>query len=432
MLIEFTVGNFLSFRDKKTLSLNATAVKEHVDTNIIQAGRHKLLRSGVIYGANSSGKSNLIKAMSMMSWLVSKSFERSSASDLEVTPFLLQVENENKPSFFEVIFLLNEIRYRYGFEVTNDAVQAEWLFETKKNTEKALFIREYDGIDVMKNFPEGKDLEEKTRDNALFLAVVDQFNGKTAKSIMSWFNNFAAISGLSHESYTMVTYKLLDDDDTKHLLQDFYNTTDLGFDQVKLIKKEFDASRLPKEMPESIMQELSTKLQGKMMVNARTLHKKYDGNNKLVGSVEFDMDSQESSGTNKVFNISGPVFDVLNDGGVLVIDELDASLHPLLTLAITKLFNSPEHNPKDAQLIFATHDTNLLSYGNYRRDQIYFVEKDEYGASDLYSLVEYKEEGENKAVRKDRSFEKDYVQGRYGAIPFIGNLSDIAKEWQRK
>jgi AAA15 family ATPase/GTPase len=432
MLIEFTVGNFLSFRNKKTLSLNASAVKEYVDTNLIHAGRHTLLRSSVIYGANSSGKSNLIKAMSTMAWLVSKSFERSSASDLEVTPFLLQVENEFEPSFFEIIFLINDIRYRYGFEVTNEVVRSEWLFEAKKNTEKALFLRENDGIEVMKGFTEGKDLEEKTRDNALFLAVVDQFNGKTAKSIMAWFNNFAAISGLSHESYTGVTYNLLDNEETKHLLQDFYNTADLGFDQVKLIKKEFDASRLPKNMPESIMQEISTKMQGKMMVNARTLHKKYDANNKVIGSVEFDMDSQESSGTNKVFNISGPVFDVLNGGGVLVIDELDASLHPLLTLAITKLFNSNEHNPKDAQLIFATHDTNLLSYGNYRRDQIYFVEKDQYGASDLYSLVEYKEEGASKAVRKDRSFEKDYIHGRYGAIPFIGNLSDIAKEWQRK
>jgi AAA15 family ATPase/GTPase len=432
MLLEFTVGNFLSFRDKKTISFNATAVKEYVDTNLIHTERHTLLKGGVIYGANSSGKSNLIKAMSTMRRLVLQAFERSSTSELEVTPFLLQLENENQPSFFEVLFLINDIRYRYGFEVDNDSVKAEWLFEAKKNAEKPLFMRENDGIEVMKAFSEGKDLEVKTRDNALFLAVVDQFNGKTAKSIMAWFNNFVTISGLSHENYTGVTFTLLDNDKTNHLLQDFYNTTDLGFDKVKLIKKEFDASRLPKDMPESIMQELSTKMQGKMMVNATTLHKKYNKQNKVIGSVEFDMDSQESSGTNKVFNISGPVFDVLNDGGVLVIDELDASLHPLLTLAITKLFNSKEHNPKDAQLIFATHDTNLLSYGNYRRDQIYFVEKDQYGASDLYSLVEYKEEGAIKAIRKDRSFEKDYIQGRYGAIPFIGNLSNIAKEWQEK
>jgi AAA15 family ATPase/GTPase len=432
MLLEFTVGNFLSFRDKKTISFNATAVKEYVDTNLIHTERHTLLKGGVIYGANSSGKSNLIKAMSTMRRLVLQTFERSSTSELEVTPFLLQLENEDQPSFFEVLFLINDVRYRYGFEVDNDSVKAEWLFEAKKNSEKPLFMRENDGIEVMKAFNEGKDLEVKTRDNALFLAVVDQFNGKIAKSIMAWFNNFVTISGLSHENYTGVTFTLLDNDKTNRLLQDFYNTTDLGFDNVKLNKKEFDASRLPKDMPESIMQELSTKMQGKMMVNAMTLHKKYNKQNKVIGSVEFDMDSQESSGTNKVFNISGPVFDVLNDGGVLVIDELDASLHPLLTLAITKLFNSKEHNPKDAQLIFATHDTNLLSYGNYRRDQIYFVEKDQYGASDLYSLVEYKEEGAIKAIRKDRSFEKDYIQGRYGAIPFIGNLSNIAKEWQER
>lgn len=432
MLIEFTVGNFLSFRDKKTFSLNATAIKEYAESNVIHAGRHTLLRSGVIYGSNSSGKSNLVKAMSIMRWLVSKSFERSSSAELEVTPFLLQVENEDQPSFFEVIFLVGEVKYRYGFEVTNEIVKAEWLFESRKNAERPLFLRENDGIEVMKAFPEGRNLEQRTRDNALFLTVVDQFNGFVAKEVMGWFSSFATISGLSHESYTGVTYSLLEKDATKQLLQDFYNTTDLGFDQVKLDKKEFDMSRLPTDMPESIMQEISTKLQGKMMVNARTLHKKYDAEKNIVGSVEFEMDTQESSGTNKVFNISGPVFDVLNDGGVLVIDELDASLHPLLTLAITRLFNSNEHNPNNAQLIFTTHDTNLLSYGNYRRDQIYFVEKDQYGGSDLYSLVEYKEETGVKAIRKDRSFEKDYIQGRYGAIPFIGNLSEVAQEWQKK
>lgn len=114
----------------------------------------------------------------------------------------------------------------------------------------------------------------------------------------------------------------------------------------------------------------------------------------------------------------------------MVVDELDASLHPLLTLAITRLFNSKQFNSNNAQLIFATHDTNLLHYGNYRRDQIYFVEKDQFGASDMYSLVEYKEEG--KTIRKDRSFEKDYIEGRYGAIPFIGNLSNVVTEWQEK
>lgn len=432
MLIKFTVGNFLSFREKKSINMVASAIKEHVETNLIIADRYTLLRSAVIYGANSSGKSNFIKAISTMGRLVSKSFERSSASEIDVTPFLLQINNKDEPSFFEMVFLVGDTRYRYGFEVTNQAIKSEWLFEAKKNSEKLLFMREDDGIEVTKAFSEGKELEEKTRTNALFLAVVDQFNGKIAKAIMAWFNNFGTISGLSHESYTGVTFTLLDDDKTNQLLQDFYNTTDLGFDQVKLIKDEFDASHLPKNMPKSVIKDLSTKLQGKMMVGAKTTHKVYDEEHNIVDSVEFDMDSQESSGTNKIFNISGPVFDTLTDGGVLVVDELDASLHPLLTFAITRLFNSKAHNPKDAQLIFATHDTNLLSYGNYRRDQIYFVEKDLYGASDLYSLVEYKEDNSLKTIRKDRSFEKDYIQGRYGAIPFIGNLSEIAEEWQTK
>lgn len=432
MLLEFTVGNFLSFREKNTLSLYATAVKEFSDTNVIDIDRYQLLKGAIIYGANSSGKSNLIRAMSTMRRLVLQSFEQSSTAELNITPFLLNNESEKMPSFFEVLFLMNGARYRYGFEVDNIAVKSEWLFEAKKQVEKPLFLRENDGIEVMKAFPEGKDLEEKTRDNALFLAVVDQFNGKMAKAIMNWFSNFVTISGLSHERYTGITFSLLENEETKPALQTFFNDADLGFDAVKLNKKEFDAARLPKDMPKSIMQEISVKLQGQTMVDAITLHKKYDDKNKVVGTVEFDMDSQESAGTNKVFNMSGPVFDVLHDGGILVVDELDASLHPLLTLAITKLFNSQEHNPKNAQLIFATHDTNLLSYGNYRRDQIYFVEKDKYGASDLYSLVEYKEEGTPKTVRKDRSFEKDYIQGRYGAIPFIGNLSNIIREWQER
>ncbi|QEC72816.1 AAA family ATPase [Arachidicoccus ginsenosidivorans] len=171
-------------------------------------------------------------------------------------------------------------------------------------------------------------------------------------------------------------------------------------------------------------------MEGAFKMDIRTIHKKYNAKDKVVGKVEFDMRSQESAGANKLFNISGPMFDVLNGGGVLVVDELDDSLHPLLTLAVTKLFNSKEFNRNNAQLVFATHDTNLLYYGNYRRDQIYFVEKDQYGASDMYALVEYKEEG--KTIRKDRSFEKDYIEGRYGAIPFIGNLSNIVTEWQEK
>jgi len=431
MLLEFSVGNYLSFKTKTTLSLFATPIKEHTETNIFSSERYDLLKGAVIYGANASGKSNFIKAMSTMRRLILQSFEQSSTDDLDIVPFLLSSETEHEPSLFEAVFLIDNIRYRYGFEVNNNQVYTEWLYESQKLTEKALFIREKEGIEVMNRaFPEGKNLEERTRDNALFLAVVDQFNGKIAKKIMKWFNSFITISGLSHEGYKAVTFGMLENKETQNTLQDFYKKLDLGFDDIAISKKAFDPKELPNDMPESLLKQLITDLEGAFKIDIKTIHKKYNAEDKVVGNVEFDMRSQESSGTNKLFNISGPVFDVLNDGGTLVVDELDASLHPLLTLAITKLFNSKEFNRNNAQLIFATHDTNLLYYGNYRRDQIWFVEKNKYGASDMYSLVEYKEEG--KAIRKDRSFEKDYIEGRYGAIPFIGNLSNIITEWQER
>lgn len=431
MLLEFRVKNFLSIKDEIRLDLRASSITDFGETNLISTERYKILKSAVIYGANSSGKSNLLKAMSTMRRIVFQSFEKSSTSDLNIEPFLLDTVSENEPSLFEVTFLLNSLKYRYGFELTNSEIKSEWLFEAKINAEKYLFVRENDGIDVNPNYKEAKDLEEKTRDNALFLAVIDQFNGKLAGQIMMWFNNFITISGLSHEKYKAVTFQLLEKKESKQLLQSFYNDLDLGFDNLEIKKKDFNTNDIPDNMPEYIVKQLISDLEGKKIVDVKTLHKKRNPLDNSFTDVEFDMRSQESSGTNKVFNISGPIFDVLTDGGILVIDELDASLHPLLTLSITHLFNSTEHNPNNAQLIFSTHDTNLFSYGKFRRDQIYFIEKDYNFSSTLYSLVEYKGDG-GISIRKDRMFEKDYIQGRYGAIPFIGNVSNTIKEWLEK
>jgi len=431
MLLEFRVKNFLSIKDEIRLDLRASSITDFGETNLISAEKYKILKSAVIYGANSSGKSNLLKAMSTMRRIVFQSFEKSSTSNLNIEPFLLDTISENEPSLFEVTFLLNSLKYRYGFELTNSEIKSEWLFEAKIHTEKYLFVRENDGIDVNPNYKEAKDLEEKTRDNALFLAVIDQFNGKLAGQIMMWFNNFITISGLSHEKYKAVTFQLLEKKESKQLLQSFYNDLDLGFDNLEIKKKDFNTNDIPDNMPEYIVKQIMSDLEGKKTVDVKTLHKKRNPLDNSFTDVEFDMRSQESSGTNKVFNISGPIFDVLTEGGILVIDELDASLHPLLTLSITRLFNSTEHNPKNAQLVFSTHDTNLFSYGKFRRDQIYFIEKDHNFSSTLYSLVEYKGDG-GISIRKDRKFENDYIQGRYGAIPFIGNVSNTIKEWLEK
>jgi len=422
MLLEFSVGNHLSFRDRKTLSLEATNIKDYGENNIISTSRRNLLSGAIIYGANSSGKSNFIKAMATMRRLVLTTFSRSSVSELDVIPFLLQQGRSTEPSLFEAVFIIDSTRYRYGFEVNNTEVVSEWLFEATKEKESPLFVRQRDGIEVMSGFKEGNDLEERTRDNVLFLSLVDQFNGPTATKILHWFKNFVVISGLTTSRYRRVTLSLLENEQTKPLLQDFYKSSDLGFDDL-IISTNATEDDLADEQTESVLRHY---------LQQKTVHKVYDTQNRYVGTTEFDMMDQESVGTNKVYNLSGPLFETLRNGGILVVDELDSSLHPLLTLAITRLFNSKSSNPKGAQLIFATHDTNLLSYGKFRRDQIFFIEKDEYGSSDLYSLVEYREEDSSVPPRNDRSFEKDYIQGRYGAIPFIGGFQKFTEAWQEK
>jgi uncharacterized protein len=399
MLIEFTVGNYLSFKDKKTLSLEATAIKENPE-NVIEVGKYKLLRSAVIYGANSSGKSNLIRALGKMRSIVISSAQNNSTSEIDIIPFLLSTETENQPSYFEIIFLIDGIRYRYGFEADNKIIHSEWLFERKVKVEKPLFFRNKDSIEVTNNFEEGKGVEAKTRDNALFLSIVDQFNGATSKKIMEWFSGQKNFSGLQHETEKGLTLMFLESENLTVWIKDFLSPLSLGF-QDFVVKD------------------------NKIV----TIHNKHDIDGNVIGEYEFDLIKQESSGTNKLYDMAGSLIYGLKLGKLTVIDELDAKLHPLLTMAIVKLFNSPVHNPDNAQLIFATHDTNLLNYGCFRRDQIYFTEKNNFEATDLYSLVEYIEPDGTK-VRNDRSFEKDYIAGRYGAIPFIGDFSKLINNGQ--
>lgn len=428
MLFNFTIGNFRSFADRKTLSMEPASISDF-SHNVVKKSQYKFLSSAVIYGANASGKSNLLRGMGVMRRIVVESFDKRSVSEIPYDPFLLNTDNPNEPTFYEVVFFTENVKYRYGFEADKNTIKSEWLFETKSKTEKPLFLRVPEGIEVMPRFIEGKDLEEKTRDNALFLNVVDQFNGKIASTIMKWFKNFNIISGLTHDNYRSVTFAMLDSPKLNDILTDYFSQIDLGFDKIKVEKKEFNPEELPADLPEEMFKQLITDLEGKTIINLRTVHKVFDKNQVHVKEVEFDTRRQESSGTNKIIDLSGPIFDTLNDGGILVIDELDAKLHPLLTLSIVRLFQNQDINKEGAQLIFATHDTNILSICNLRRDQIYFVEKDKFGASELYSLVEYNKEGK---IRKDRSFEKDYINGRYGAIPYFGNFNTLLEKWHEK
>lgn len=398
MLINFTVGNYCSFKEKKTLNMEATSIKE-LKESVILKNSYRLLPSAAIYGANSSGKSNLLKAFKKFQHTVLNSTKSNSTDKLNIVPFLLNPETKEKPSFFEIELLIEPSAYRYGFTADNNKVFDEWLYQTVEGQkkEKCLFVRTEEGIGVTDNFREGNGLEEKTRDNALFLSVVDMFNGQIAKDVVHAIFTLFIASGTDHESLSELTNTLYQNDkQIRKRIDSFFSTINLGFNSFEI----------PSE------QEIATK------VKAYTFHHLYDKDGQIIGDARFNMKEQESAGTNKLFDLSAYIVASLYLGYTLIIDELDSKLHPILTRHIINLFNNPETNTANAQLIFATHDTNLLNIQTFRRDQIWFTEKDKTEATDLYSLIEFKEPDGTK-IRNDRSFEKDYMNGRYGAIPYI-------------
>lgn len=228
------------------------------------------------------------------------------------------------------------------------------------------------------------------------------------------------------------TASLLEDKRYKTVIMNLMSDADLGFKDIKVLDVEITADNLPSNMPDELKKFFLSETKGKKGYDIETYHEKFDSEGNPDSLVRFDFDDEESEGTKKYFRLAGPVIDTLENGGTIIIDELDARLHPSLTKNIVELFNTPKVNRKSAQLIFATHDTNLLSACLFRRDQIWFTEKRRDGSTDLYSLAEYKiEKGK---VRKDASFERDYIRGRYGAIPYIGDVEDLLSSflWQER
>lgn len=430
MLLEFSVGNFRSFKDPVTLSLVATravSVDARVDTeNVFSPDKSlRLLKSAVIYGANNSGKSNLIEALRFMRQLVIRSSRDSQADDpIPVEPFALSEQTLSEPSFFEIIFISQGKQYRYGFRLTSKRIIDEWLYYVPSVREARLFERQESGIRVMSAFREGRDLKDKTRPNALFLSVVAQFNGSIAGQLLHWFRDLRLISGLTDIDRSR-TEELLDTPEDHARLIHLLNVLDLGFDEVHVEHQETPVANRLQELasymytPEPIALPVSNdRKPQRRQTSLKTLHHRNDGRETL-----FDLDKQESEGTKKLVALAGLFLTALDKGGILIVDELDGRLHPLLTRRIIQLFNSNSMNPRNAQLVFATHDTNLLTNRLFRRDQIWFTEKDLEQSTKLYSLVEFSLGGAK--VRNDASFEKDYITGRYGAIPFIGELNEF-------
>lgn len=421
MLVEFTVANFRSFQDAMTLSMvaaNLVAKDKTVDTsNLIKTDSEiSLLKTAVIYGANASGKSNLLKALLFMkSFMVNSSKESQSTDKIGVEPFKLGLYGETSPSHFELVFIMDGIRYRYGFEADRNRVSAEWLYYVPSSRETSVFSRKDNVIAVSKKF-DAEGIDKRTRNNALYLSVCAQFNVPLAEKILAWVSDkLNVLSGLHDHHYRNYTAGSCDTDANRLRISSLIKALDTGISGITVERNTLGIDSLPSAMPEELKKLITRGSDSFTQVSVKTTHKKYGNDGSFVGKEEFDMDENESDGTQKLFALAGPLLHALKEGEVLLIDELDSRLHPLVTLAIIRLFSEVESNSKNAQLIFVTHDTNLLDKSLFRRDQIWFTEKNRYGATSLYSLAEFK-------IRNDASFGSDYIKGKYGAIPFIGSL----------
>lgn len=453
MLIEFSVSNYLSIKEVITLSMVASNVVKELESptegvnNVFwdKSNKNKYLKSAVVYGANGSGKSNLLSAIGFYRrFILSSSNDRQADDEIMTIPFLLSTETENKSSSFEMIFIIGAIRFRFGFEVTKKNVTSEWLFgfdTENSNKESTYFTREHQNIKVSnRNFKEGKGLENNARPNALFLSTVAQLNGEVSNKIQNWLKtNINVISGLEDATTAYTIGRFQEQEEFRKKIINFFKLINLGIEDIKMEEPVLDnLSKIlpPKREDEkiaSLIQELQKELKDRMKkggdtreISISAFHKKFDEANKLIDTIALDFEL-ESRGTQKLFSLLGPWFDTLEKGKILIVDELDSRLHTKLTTELLKIFQSGI-NTKNAQLIFASHDTNLLRNDLLRRDQIWFTEKDDKGSTDLYSLVEYKI-NQATSVRNDASFEKDYLIGKYGAIPYFGNIPKFLNDF---
>ena len=394
MLIQFSVENYLSIKDKVVLSLLSSRDNEHPE-HLIADGNKNYLKSAVIYGANASGKSNVLNAFWFMVNYVLTSHNQQLHKTIARSPFKFDPETPARPSSFEVIFTTEGVRYAYGFSVTDKAVIEEYLYYYP-NGRQALIFERKDTKDFRftVDIDEQNTLKDRTSANKLYLSVASNWSYSKVIPVLEWFASCQIITKNSVADAYGLEAEQLKDDDYRHVIASMLRVADFGIQSLQMR----DAEPAPSQRND-------------IFTNIEAIHTVQDteGN---TSSYALNM-AEESDGTNSYFKLIGVVKKVLDKGTLLVADEMDAHLHPLLTKHLVSLFNSVEFNPNGAQLIFTSHNTNLLDLDVLRRDQIWFTEKDEQtAATDLFSLYDF-------SIRKDAKVEKGYLIGRYGAIPFI-------------
>jgi uncharacterized protein len=412
MLIEFRVRNFRSFGQESVLSMVASSDIDLIDTNTIETGIHALpraLRAGVVYGANASGKSNLLRAMQLMRGVVLESVLLKPEQPINVAPFRLDEKLRNEPTLFEMTLMLNGVRYQYGFEFIPSRIISEWLLVYQTRKPQRWIDRRYHPQARQEVFEFSPSLagqkrawQEATRPNALFLSTAVQFNSEQLMPLHKWFLESLVVlldGGMLPFDYST---NIIRAPDGENAVRSMMTSADIAISSIKTITRKGFVQEVKFDIS-SGASEISR--QEKELILPQFTHS--------VGNVsaEFEL-PDESQGTQKLFALAGPLLDIIQQGKILIIDELDRSLHPLLVRQIVNTFQDPALNTRGAQLFFSTHDTTLLDQTLLRRDQIWLTEKTPEQSSILVPLSEF-------SPRKGEALEKGYLAGRYGGVPIL-------------
>ncbi len=415
MLIEFNVGNYRSMMTRQTLNLVATKDTSLQSSNCMPSnvrGIPFLLRAAILYGANASGKSNLISALVFMRNMVTLSATSvSEGQKLNISPFRFSPETMNQPSEFEIVFVENNIRYQYGFLLNADRVEKEWLFANVGSKAQCWFERVFDNKQKKDIYKFGSHLiggkqrdlwGDSTRGNALFLSTAVHLNSEQLRPIFMWFADKLTIIDSNTQLSPFYTMECIKNNEKKSEIIKLLRSADLDITNVKI---KMQKGKQVQFRLDSGVATINTPLETE--IPSATLS--HQGNNN--DQVDFEL-HEESHGTQRVFAYSGPLLDVLHQGKTFVIDELDCSLHPNMVRFLVNLIQNSNVNKNNAQLIFTTHNTSLLDTELFRRDQIWFMEKDQKQSSHIYPLTDF-------SPRKAEAIEKGYLLGRYGALPIF-------------
>lgn len=410
MLIEFSVANFRSIKDEARLSLAANSATEHRSTHVmtpeLQAGVRAmpLVRTAAIYGANAAGKTNLIRALGTM-----RSIVRQSSRDrdqLPLTPFKFDAVSSDQPTTFEVMGIAQGVRFQYGFAATRETVRSEWLYAWPRGRVQHWFERhsgEWKLGDKLKG--DREVWKRSTRANSLFLSTASALNSEQLQPIFDWFDRRLKISLIRGWSPSFSLKQCHEGQKTDILA--FLHKADLAIADLRAVEKDFDPRELPDNLPVELKDLITKSRSGRTAVDLFLRHE-VDSDS----SSELELE-EESDGTQKVFALAGPWLDTLQNGYVIVMDELHDNLHSALVKYLVNLFHDPNENKNGAQLIFSTHDTSILNQDIFRRDQIWFCERNRRQETQLFPLTDF------RPRRGREDLERFYLGGRYGAVPYF-------------